>query len=290
MRTGNSVLRGTKTGLEFIFTQETFGDAVTELTGRMEERPGFYRGSRATAQFIDLVPSGEALANFLESVRGWGIELSGVYGEEALAELALFHGLEYLGAPPKPAVANLERKRAARSLREVELTDRARSLDADFEGARNEIALRRARGEASVRRPDFAALNGKARPAAAVPEAALEPPSVPATLYHRGTVRGGQSLQQIGNIVIAGDVNPGAELVASGDILVFGALRGTAHAGAQGDATARVFALELVPTQLRIATFIAAGETGRRAEKPEVAFVKDDAIAIALCSDGMFRT
>lgn len=284
------MLRGTKTGLEFVFTEETFDEAVSELAGRMEERPGFYRGSRATAQFIDVIPSGETLATFLEAVRGWGIELSGIYGDDSLAELALFHGLEYLGAPPKPAVANLERKRAARSRREVELTDRARSLDADFEGARTEIALRRARGEASVRRPDFAALNGKSRPAPVVPEAAAEAPAPPATLYHRGTVRGGQSLQQIGNIVVAGHVNPGAELVASGDILVFGALRGTAHAGAQGDTAARVFALELVPTQLRIATFIAAGETGRKSDKPEVAFVKDDGIAIALCSNGMFRT
>ena len=284
------MLRGTKTGLEFVFTEETFGEAMSELAGRMEERPGFYRGSRATAQFIDVIPSGEALAAFLEAVRDWGIELNGIYGDESLAELALFHGLEYLGAPPKPAVANLERKRAARNRREVDLTDRARSLDADFEGARNEIALRRARGEASVRRPDFAALNGKSGPPAVVPEVVAEAPAAAATLYHRGTVRGGQSLQQIGNIVIAGDVNPGAELVASGDILVFGVLRGTAHAGAQGDTAARVFALVLVPTQLRIATFIAAGETGRRSDKPEVAFVKDEGIAIALCPNGMFRT
>jgi septum site-determining protein MinC len=281
------VLRGTKTGLEFVFTEETFDEAVSEFAERLEERPGFYRGSRATAHFVDVVPSGEALGRFLESVRGWGIELSGVYGEESLSELALFYGLEYLGTPPKPAVANLERKRAARSRREVELTDRARSLDADFEGARNEIALRRKRGEESVRRPDFTPPSGKT--AAPAPVVIVEAPPAPATLYHRGTVRGGQSLQQLGNIVIAGDVNPGAELVASGDILVFGALRGTAHAGAQGDAAARVFALELVPTQLRIATFIAADETDRQPQKPEVAFVKDEGIAIAFCSNGMIR-
>ena len=102
MRTGGSVLRGTKTGLEFVFTEETFDEAVSEFAERLEERPGFYRGSRATAHFVDVVPSGEALGRFLESVRGWGIELSGVYGEESLSELALFYGLEYLGTPPKP--------------------------------------------------------------------------------------------------------------------------------------------------------------------------------------------
>jgi septum site-determining protein MinC len=273
------MLRGTKSGLEFVFTGETFDQAVSELAERLDGRPGFYRGSRATAMFVDSLPSGEALWRFLEAVRGWGIELRGVYGAEGLSTLADEFGLEYLGVPPQPAVASFERKRAARAERELALTERARSLDADFDGARAEIARRRARGEASVRRPDFTAPKTKA--AAAAPPQPAPVAELPSTLYHRGTVRGGQSLQQLGNIVVAGDVNPGAELVASGDILVFGALRGTAHAGAQGDASAKVFALELAPTQLRIATFIAADEHGRTSSEPEVAFVKDDGIAIA---------
>jgi septum site-determining protein MinC len=93
-------------------------------------------------------------------------------------------------------------------------------------------------------------------------------------------LRGGQTLQQLGSIVVVGDVNPGAELVATGDIVVFGALRGTAHAGAQGDASARVFALELAATQLRIATYIAADDGGRGGPRaPEVAFVDGERIA-----------
>ncbi|MBD5654027.1 MAG: septum site-determining protein MinC, partial [Candidatus Eremiobacteraeota bacterium] len=113
----------------------------------------------------------------------------------------------------------------------------------------------------------------------AVPAAAVAP--VPATLYHRGSLRGGQALQQLGSIVVVGDVNPGAELVATGDIVVFGSLRGTAHAGAQGDVAARVLALELAPTQLRIATLIAADFGAERAREPEVAFIEGDRIAIA---------
>ena len=89
-----------------------------------------------------------------------------------------------------------------------------------------------------------------------------------ATLYHRGTLRGGQALHNLGNLVVVGDVNPGAELVASGDIVVFGALRGVAHAGAQGDRAARVIALELAATQLRIATAIASGDVGPRRAAP----------------------
>ncbi len=275
------MLRGAKTGLEFVFSGETFEQAVSELAERLAERPEFYRGSRATAIFVEGLPGGEALGDFVEAVRVRGIALYGIYGDEALAELAAACGLEYLGPPARPSALSLERRRAERAeRRELRLTEKARSLDADFEGARDEIARRRARGEESVRRPDFGSRNGKAAPATP-PPIETSHSAEPSTLYHNGTLRGGKSLQQLGNIVIAGDVNPGAELVASGDILVFGALRGTAHAGAQGDHKARVFALELAPTQMRIAEFIAADEAGRTPSEPEVAFVKDGRIAIA---------
>ena len=83
-----------------------------------------------------------------------------------------------------------------------------------------------------------------------------------------------------GVLVVIGDVNPGAELVASGDIVVFGALRGVAHAGAQGDRGARVIALELNPTQLRIATAIAGGETSPKPRGPEHASIAGDRIVV----------
>ena len=89
-------------------------------------------------------------------------------------------------------------------------------------------------------------------------------------------------LHHTGNIVVVGDGNPGAELVATGDILVFGRLAGIAHAGAGGDASARIFALNLAATQLRIATFIADedGVKRRAAPAPEAALVRDGRIAI----------
>jgi septum site-determining protein MinC len=276
------MLRGTKTGLEFVFTGRSYEEAWDEIGARLAERPDFYRGSRATAIFDEDVPEAATLSGFLEAVRGYGIEVYGIFGGEGLADLAREHGLEYLGPPQAPAVASFERKRAAKAQNDVRLTEKALSLDADFAGARAEIARRRRRGESSVRRPNFAppaqAVNGKAEAARSVVPLA---PAEPSTLYHRGTLRGGQSLQQLGNIVVIGDVNPGAELVASGDILVFGALRGTAHAGAQGDRKARVFALELSATQLRIGTFIAADDGKRAPREPEVAFVKGEGIAIA---------
>jgi septum site-determining protein MinC len=273
------MLRGTSAGLEFVFGGRAFDDAWAEMAERLAERPDFYRGSQATAIFDADVPAGDGLRPFLDGVATYGITLRGIFGPPSVADVAARHAVAYLGEPPRPSVANFQRKRALRAERVVELTESARSLEADFAGARADIANRRARGESSVPKPVF----GPARPPAEATAIATVTPvvDVPATLYHRGTLRGGQTLQQLGSIVVIGDVNPGAELVATGDILVFGALRGTAHAGAQGDASARVYALELAPTQLRIATCIAADDGARRAREPEVAFIRGERIAIA---------
>jgi septum site-determining protein MinC len=72
------------------------------------------------------------------------------------------------------------------------------------------------------------------------------------TLYLRKTIRSGQSISSDGNIVIIGDVNPGAEVIAKGDITVWGILGGIAHAGSEGNNYARIRALKLNPVQIRI--------------------------------------
>jgi septum formation inhibitor MinC len=273
------MLRGTSAGLEFVFAERSFEAAWSEISTRLAERPDFYRGGRAIAIFAGEPPQDAAVRDFVAAVTEYGISLRGFSGEALVAELAARLGVPYLGEAPRQSVTSFERKRASRSARSAELTERARSLEADFAGARADIASRRARGEATVPKPFVDPQAAETAPAIAPPVARVPAASGPATLYHRGTLRGGRALQQIGTIVVVGDVNPGAELVATGDIVVFGALRGTAHAGAQGDVRARVFALELAPTQLRIATFIAS-EDGRRARVPEVAFVSGDRIAI----------
>jgi septum site-determining protein MinC len=96
-----------------------------------------------------------------------------------------------------------------------------------------------------------------------------------AGLMARRTLRSGQQLRHPGSIAVIGDVNPGAEIVAGGDVIVWGKLRGTVHAGAMGNENAIVCALDLAPTQLRIAQFIARSPEGRRRKPtPEVARVR----------------
>ena len=101
--------------------------------------------------------------------------------------------------------------------------------------------------------------------------------------FHKGTLRSGQSISAIGTIVVVGDVNAGAELIATGDIVVWGALRGVAHAGAQGDESAAVYALRLEPMQLRIARSIAIAPPQEKRAKhaaAEVARIREGKISI----------
>ena len=102
------------------------------------------------------------------------------------------------------------------------------------------------------------------------------------TVMIRRSLRSGQSVSFDGNIVIMGDVNPGSEVCATGDIVVFGCLRGVAYAGANGKQDARVVALRLMPTQLRIADRIARSPDGevQAPLSPEAAFLRDGAIVI----------
>ena len=92
----------------------------------------------------------------------------------------------------------------------------------------------------------------------------------------RRTLRSGFSVQHTGHVVVIGDVNPGGEIVAGGDVVVWGRLRGTVHAGAEGDDLAVVCALDLSPTQLRIAGHIATTPQRRGKPQPEIARLRDD--------------
>jgi len=108
-----------------------------------------------------------------------------------------------------------------------------------------------------------------------------EEPAAMAGLFVNRTVRSGQCLSHSGYIVVFGDVNPGAELIAGGDVIVWGRLRGTVHAGAWGDADRSVCALDLSPTQLRIGNHIARPPEEKRRSKdvwPERAFVSNGQI------------
>lgn len=97
------------------------------------------------------------------------------------------------------------------------------------------------------------------------------------------TLRSGRTVRSEGHVVVLGDVNPGAEIVAGGDVIVWGRLRGVVHAGAHGDESAMVCALDMMPMQLRIAGHIATSPPEKHHDaRPEIARVRDNQIVVEL--------
>lgn len=98
---------------------------------------------------------------------------------------------------------------------------------------------------------------------------------------HR-TVRSGEKVASEGHLVIMGDVNPGAEVIAEHNIIVWGSLKGAAYAGVPNHEDAVIAALHLSPIQLRIAEYIARSPDARpvTAAVPELARIDQDGIVV----------
>ncbi|MDQ2817364.1 MAG: septum site-determining protein MinC [Candidatus Eremiobacteraeota bacterium] len=242
-------IKGTKSGLLLHVYERPLTDVVVDLRDRLAQTPGFYQGSRAVLMLGTLPAEPAELAAVVATLEQFGIVADGAVCEsEELAALARSAGLRLVAASVAAA---------------------PRAKDDRTEGGDG-------RRKASAAQRD---LNGAPR---------AEGSSLPLTQtgethYYNGTLRSGQSISARGNIVVVGDVNPGAELVATGDILVWGRLRGIAHAGAQGDEACAVFALRLEPMQLRISRAIAIAPPEKRKKRggvPEEARLREGRIAI----------
>lgn len=108
--------------------------------------------------------------------------------------------------------------------------------------------------------------------------------------FYRGTLRSGQVIESESSIVILGDVNPGAKVISSGNVVILGALKGTVYAGVNGDQSSFVVALEMAPMQIRIGDIIArcSDNSGnnknkkqkKKAPETKIAFVENDNIYI----------
>ncbi len=238
-------IKGTKSGLLLHLYDRPLAGAVQELRRKLDASPDFYRGSRAVLMLGEATAEPAELAAVVATLEQYGITADG----------AVCDG-EAAAAIARSAGLRLVAASVAAAPRKLD--DRTSPSHARHGRARRSPDARDAETEAA---------------------AAYE------NVYHKGTVRSGQSLEAEGNLIVVGDVNAGAELSAGGDIVIWGALRGVAHAGARGDDAAAVYALRLEPTQLRISRCIAAAPAPehRRAHesKPEIAVIRDGRIVIA---------
>ncbi|MDY3919398.1 MAG: septum site-determining protein MinC [Candidatus Limivivens sp.] len=104
--------------------------------------------------------------------------------------------------------------------------------------------------------------------------------------FYRGTLRAGQVLETETSVVILGDVNPGANVISKGNVVVLGSCRGNVYAGATGDKSCFIAALVMKPIQVRIADKMARSAITKRTDSgeykvdPKIAYIKDDHINI----------
>ncbi|MCI5493019.1 MAG: septum site-determining protein MinC [Lachnospiraceae bacterium] len=116
--------------------------------------------------------------------------------------------------------------------------------------------------------------------------------------FYKGTLRSGQVIECESSIVILGDVNPGAKIIARGNIVILGSLKGNAYAGAAGDESAFVAALDMDPVQIRIGDAIgrsadkgplSAIKNRKKVMEPQIAIVSEDGILIEPITKGLFK-
>jgi septum site-determining protein MinC len=99
-------------------------------------------------------------------------------------------------------------------------------------------------------------------------------------LFLSKTLRSGTRVEFAGSVVIMGDVNPGAEVVAEGSIIVWGRLRGSAAAGTKGDADAVICALDLFPTRLQVGDQSLDAADRTESGKPEMACLRNGIVVV----------
>lgn len=100
------------------------------------------------------------------------------------------------------------------------------------------------------------------------------------TKFYRGSMRSGKKVEYEGSIVILGDVNAGAEIVAGENIIVLGILRGIAHAGAKGNKKAMIAAAQIEAPQLRIANLVKEMQKEEEPSRKTYAYIKEQEIVI----------
>ena len=116
-------------------------------------------------------------------------------------------------------------------------------------------------------------------------EAKLDDMAASTGQFYKGTLRSGQILESESSIIILGDVNPGAKVIAKGNVIILGALKGNVYAGAGGNEDSFVVALFMAPIQIRIGDTIARSNDSARKNKmlnkdAMIAFVEDGNIYI----------
>lgn len=263
--TQSITIKGTRDGLAILLKEEgEFQEVLDALKQKFSEGGSFFSGGEVTLDLGVRPLQEEECSRLKEVVEESQVRLKGILSDSPITKiLAQQLGLQVI------STGSIIHSRTRQ-----DHPVRIQRMDGTFPG--------------TVRSSETSGKGGAASPP--VPGVAAEP-----TLLVRRSLRAGHKVNMDGNVLILGDLHPGAEIVASGDVLVLGSLKGMVHAGATGKESSFVLALDLDPTQLRIARYVARspeGAGGRRkwrrrlgastqkSGKPEVARIKDGAICV----------
>jgi len=241
-----ALLRGSATGLEIVVDGNAASDAIADAVARrLAEAPSFFRGCDARVRVEDRPLEPGSLAKLDAIASRFALRIVEVSAPRPRGTDAVPEPTPATGSTPEPA--------GPEAVASPMPADQAVS-------------------------PSPPETEPAPEPPPPVP-AAVEAPTVDfhgsetPTRLIVGPIRSGVVLEHVGHLVVFGDVNPGAEIRAQGNIVVLGRLRGTAHAGI-GRTVGFILALRLEPQQLRIGRQIArASEGDAAAAHPEIAHV-----------------
>ena len=268
-----ALLRGTSRGLEMVINGRATADAMVDaLTARLDEAPGFFRGSDVRVAVEDGPLAAGCLARLDDLAARFGLRIVSIAPRDPVPQLNLAAGsgpgtADFAEeAPtgsalhPLPPVLPAEPAEPV-VLAEAELTALVQLVEPT---------------EVSFDEPTQTQIAAPIA-LAATPETALPPEVGPRLVI--GPVRSGVILEHVGHVIVFGDVNPGAEVRASGSIVVLGRMRGTAHAGI-GQDCGFILALRLEPQQLRIGRMVARAGDGDAPSDAEIAYATGEQIIV----------
>ena len=268
----------------------TLREAIEQLTSTLQVSSQFWKGTSIALNLGQLELNTSQVAQILAITKGVGAFPKQVYSKSGLTRTALKdHGVNLgIGQPMGLPEIDFDR------MTEHELTQ---DEDQEQQAVTDEVTSAVVYEHDEVDPSTEIVLDSEVEESSETTEVAdqqapaVQLPQTPAVLYLRQNLRSGQTVSHKGHLVIVGDVNPGAEVLAEGDITVWGVLRGMAHAGIGGNLDAEIRALKLQPIQIRIGHAIARSPDSPRVKfasgikfVPETARIVDGKIKITCSS------
>lgn len=267
-------IKGLRDGLLINFGEDLWLSQLRELESKLQSNARFFRGGQVTLNVHRLCLSSDDIRRAQALLNSHGVTLQAVLAQDIHTAANVIE----VGLPTRLSETESLRDRPAPGRP-------AKDAPASPDSTRRVLGQSQTRSTSNSVASNSVAGSSVGADAGIAQEATRVIGQVEGSdgLLVRRRVRSGQILRHPGHIVVLGDVNPGSQLIAGGDIIVWGKLQGSVHAGALGDASATICALEFAPTLIRIADATRPSRPGERKTKPakpEMALIEDQEIMI----------